>query len=283
MALKATITDSGLAETGTRVGEKIITGAAVEYIPFRVFSNGGERVRIDQDGRLKVNSTAMVGEVYNNNYLHFATSSSYGGGTASYIDFVTNGTNNNYRARIIGYGGPTDNNGLGTGVGILRFEAEQYHFLTGAVGINTATPTAGYYLDVNGAVQGASFNASSDRRLKTDILGLPNALDLVNQLRGVSFQWKKTPGKKIFGVIAQEVEDIIPELVHTNETENEDGFKQKSIHYDGITPYLIEAIKTLTHQQTELKQEVETLKQENNLLKEKMDKYDALFEQLLNK
>ena len=119
--------------------------------------------------------------------------------------------------------------------------------------------------------------------MKTDILGLPNALDLVNQLRGVSFQWKKTPGKKIFGVIAQEVEDIIPELVHTNETENEDGFKQKSIHYDGITPYLIEAIKTLTHQQTELKQEVETLKQENNLLKEKMDKYDALFEQLLNK
>ena len=279
MALKASITDSGQAETGIRVGEKIITGAALEYIPLRVFSYGSERMRIDQDGRLKVNSTAMVGEVYNNNYLHFATAggTSYAGSNASYIDFVHR-ANNNYRARIIGYGG-TD----ATGSGILRFEAEKFTFVSGAVGINTETPSSGYYLDVNGAVQGASFNASSDRRLKTDIIGLPNALDLVNQLRGVSFQWKKTPGKKIFGVIAQEVEDIIPELVHTNETENEDGFKQKSIHYDGITPYLIEAIKTLTHQQTELKQEVETLKQENNLLKEKMDKYDALFEQLLNK
>jgi septal ring factor EnvC (AmiA/AmiB activator) len=104
----------------------------------------------------------------------------------------------------------------------------------------------------------------------------------VNQLRGVSFEWNKKPGKKIFGVIAQEVEEVIPELVHTNETENEDGFKQKSIHYDGITPYLIESIKALTNEQTQLKQENESIKQEVELLKTKMNKYDALFEKLLH-
>ena len=152
----------------------------------------------------------------------------------------------------------------------------------GNVGINTY-PNFSYKLDVNGAIQGTSFNASSDRRLKTNIVDISDALTRVNRLRGVSFQWNKKPGKEIFGVIAQEVEEVIPELVHTNDTENEDGFKQKSIHYDGITPYLIEAIKTLTHQQTDLKEEVETLKQENKLLKENMDKYDALFEQLTNK
>ena len=153
----------------------------------------------------------------------------------------------------------------------------------GSVGIGTTSPSASYKLDVNGAVQGTSFNASSDSRLKNNIISITNGLSVINQLRGVSFEWKHKPGKKIFGVIAQEVEKVVPELVHTNETENEDGFKQKSIHYDGITPYLIESVKTLSSENKELKAEIQELRTENELIKEKMKKYDELFEQLTNK
>lgn len=154
---------------------------------------------------------------------------------------------------------------------------------SGSVGINTLTPSTSYELDVNGAVQGTSFNASSDSRLKNKIISIDNGLAVINQLRGVSFEWKNKPGKKIFGVIAQEVEKVVPELVHTNESENEEGYKQKSVHYDGITPYLIESIKTLSSENNDLKNKIEHLKTENELIKEKMKKYDELFKQLINK
>ena len=154
---------------------------------------------------------------------------------------------------------------------------------SGNVGINTLFPSTSYKLDVNGDVQGTSFNASSDSRLKNNILSITNGLSIINQLRGVSFEWKNKPGQKTFGVIAQEVEKVVPELVHTNETENEDGFKQKSVHYDGITPYLIESVKILSSENEDLRTEIQQLKSVNELIKEKMKKYDELFQQLTNK
>ena len=154
---------------------------------------------------------------------------------------------------------------------------------SGNVGINTLTPSTSYELDVNGAVQGTLFNASSDSRLKNNIASITNGLSIINQLRGVSFEWKNKPGKKTFGVIAQEIEEVVPELVHTNETDNDEGYKQKSVHYDGITPYLIESIKELIQMNSEMKNDINILRTENNTLKEKMEKYDMLFEELSKK
>ena len=154
---------------------------------------------------------------------------------------------------------------------------------SGSVGINTLTPSASYELDVNGAIQGTEFNASSDSRLKNNIVSITNGLSTINQLRGVSFEWKNKPGKKTFGVIAQEIEEVVPELVHTNETENDEGFKQKSVHYNGITPYLIESIKELIQMNSEMKNDINILRTENNILKEKMKKHDRLFEELSKK
>jgi hypothetical protein len=62
-------------------------------------------------------------------------------------------------------------------------------------------------------------------------------LDVVNQIDGVSFIWKST-GKKSYGVIAQEIEKILPELVETN-----DGVK--SVNYLGLIAFLINSVKEL--------------------------------------
>jgi len=100
---------------------------------------------------------------------------------------------------------------------------------------------------------------TSDKNLKENIVAIPNALQKVDQIRGVTFDWTdaeitKRGGedgyfirKNDVGVIAQEVEAVLPEVVGTNG----DGYK--AVKYELIIPLLIEAIK-------ELKAEVETLK-----------------------
>jgi hypothetical protein len=96
----------------------------------------------------------------------------------------------------------------------------------------TSTLTAG------GNIQGADIIATSDRRLKDNIVTIDSALDKVMMLRGVYFTRKETDKRNI-GVIAQETEEIIPEVVHTDS----DGMK--SVAYGNIVGLLIEAIKEL--------------------------------------
>ena len=86
--------------------------------------------------------------------------------------------------------------------------------------------------------------AYSDSRLKTDVKTIENAVDTVSKLRGVSFTRLDTQEKGI-GVIAQEIEEVIPEVV-------QDG-AYKSVAYGNVVGVLIEAIK-------ELKAEIEELK-----------------------
>ena len=103
------------------------------------------------------------------------------------------------------------------------------------------------------AAGAATFNndvtAFSDERLKRDIETIPNALDKVCQMRGVTFERIDDEGHRSMGVIAQEIEKIIPEVVREDSSEE----KIKSVAYGNMVGVLIEAIK-------ELKSEVEQLK-----------------------
>ena len=110
-----------------------------------------------------------------------------------------------------------------------------------ASGISTSKLT---YNPSSGEVTAVDFNSTSDFNLKTNIQTVENSLEIVNNLRGVSFEWKET-GKKSYGVIAQELEKVLPELVKGNDP--------KTVSYSGIIGVLIEAIK-------ELKKEIEDLK-----------------------
>ena len=84
--------------------------------------------------------------------------------------------------------------------------------------------------------------AFSDERLKTNIKTIENPLDKVLSLRGVSFE---RDGKASIGVIAQEIEKIIPEVVHDGD--------YKSVAYGNLVGLLIEAIKELKSELDELK------------------------------
>lgn len=98
-------------------------------------------------------------------------------------------------------------------------------------------------LDVDGDVVAYSTVTSSDRKLKTDIATLKDASEKVSALRGVSFTWShgKKTGKKDIGLIAQEVEEVVPEIV--GESELLDGTMAKHVDYPKVVALLIEAHK----------------------------------------
>jgi hypothetical protein len=151
----------------------------------------------------------------------------------------------------------------------------------GGVGIGKPNVTSNYALDISGNVQATSYNAISDIRLKTNIQYLSGSLELVNQLNGVSFNWiNDTTNKPIHGLIAQDVEKVLPDIVNTATIENESGYKQKSIHYDGLFPHLIESIKSLTQENNALVAKVDVLTKENNALVEKVDKIITIIDKL---
>ena len=102
--------------------------------------------------------------------------------------------------------------------------------------------------------------AYSDARLKTNVNTINDALSIVGKLRGVSFDWKES-GERSIGVIAQEVEEVLPELVLTQEvtdgkTEdnpNPETKEIKSVDYGKIVGVLINAINELKAEVDELK------------------------------
>ena len=91
----------------------------------------------------------------------------------------------------------------------------------------------------NGTCTGVDFIATSDQRTKTNIATISNALDIVNGLRGVYFT-RIGQTKQTVGVIAQEVEAVLPEVVHM------DSEGLKSVSYGNMVGVLIEAVKTLS-------------------------------------
>jgi hypothetical protein len=122
---------------------------------------------------------------------------------------------------------------------------------------------------------------ASDVRLKRNIKPLQNSLLAVNALQGVHYQWNgRKPQDTVAlqtGLIAQEVEKIFPELVKTDE----EGFK--SVNYIGLVPHLIEAIKALKEENTQLKSANEKVNQETVKRLSDMESRLAQFEALLVK
>jgi hypothetical protein len=93
----------------------------------------------------------------------------------------------------------------------------------------------------------------SDERLKEDIVGIDGALDKVNSLSGYTFKYK-ADGKVSAGVIAQEVEAVMPEAVTEKllPLKADDGQEYKVVNYDALHGLLIEAVKELTKRVEEL-------------------------------
>ena len=97
---------------------------------------------------------------------------------------------------------------------------------------------------------------NSDRRLKKNVSKIPNALEKIQKLNGVYFEWKnmnKESNKEI-GLIAQDVQTVIPEVVRKN---SETGFF--TVKYSQLTALLIEGMKEQQEEITDLKERIKKL------------------------
>lgn len=120
---------------------------------------------------------------------------------------------------------------------------------------------------VNGTIN------TSDARLKTNIESLSYGMDEIMKLRPVSFNWKEKPaGKKMIGLLAQEAEGVIPEIVDTGS----DDFQTMGINYSGLIPVLIKGIQDQQNIIKYQQQQIESQKNEINLLREEMEQIKAL-------
>ena len=102
-------------------------------------------------------------------------------------------------------------------------------------------------VNVRESLKAKTITETSDERLKKNIQPLASSLAKLAQLRGVSFKWKDEPQDNQIGLVAQEVEKILPEIVSTDS----EGYK--SIAYGKLTAVLLEAIKEQQQQIEELK------------------------------
>jgi hypothetical protein len=98
----------------------------------------------------------------------------------------------------------------------------------------------------------------SDIRLKKNFTKIKNGLDIVTQLEGHTFNWKKGGDRLSAGFKAQEVEKILPHLVDEKKLplKADDDKEYKILRYEEMIPYLVEAIKEQQEQIDELKTQI---------------------------
>jgi hypothetical protein len=136
-----------------------------------------------------------------------------------------------------------------------------------SLGVNTAASGGAGEIRATGSIVAAY----SDSRLKTDIIEIDDALSKVKSLRGVTYKANslaesfgyKDKSEQV-GVIAQEVEEVLPQVVKLAPFDTSyigegvevstSGQNFKTVQYEKIVPLLIEAIKELSSQVEELKQ-----------------------------
>ena len=112
---------------------------------------------------------------------------------------------------------------------------------------NEKFATTNHGVIITGIATATDFDSTSDIRLKTNIKPIDDPLNKVMQIEGVSFNWKED-NRPALGVVADQIEKILPELVHGNDP--------KTVNYNGLVGLLIECVKNQQKQIDELKDQL---------------------------
>ncbi len=221
-------------------GDNIInSGGAIKGfnngLAFNVAASGGgseiEAIRIQGNGNVGIGTTSPSGGAIGGKVVHLVNS----GGTASFrvdrSDSSTTGT-----ISLI------DTNST---IGLYGTGQKPMAFSTNSTERMRLTSNGDLHVDAD--IIGFS-TTISDQRLKEKIITIDGALDKVKNLRGVSYYWNSgnKKGKKDLGVIAQEVEKVLPEIVVEKKMEYFGDKNYKTVDYEKLTAVLIESVKELS-------------------------------------
>jgi hypothetical protein len=175
----------------------------------------------------------------------------------------TQGTGYLYVGEDANDGGGIFYNGNGTPAFATGETADTIAFYRKSAGTNNVVfsyPSNSNNVSFKGDISAVDINASgdinstSDERLKHDIKKVENATDILNQIDGVKFKWNSN-NKESLGVIAQQVENILPELVSSNQPD----YEYKKVNYNGLIAVLVEAVKQQQIQINKLEEKIKLL------------------------
>jgi len=204
------------------------------------FVSGGNSVKI-HTGNVYVPGTAGLGYQWKS-----------GASVVGYLQYVSSGK---LETQELGVTNLTTSGNLGIGTTTPAFPLDVYStvssdqtygFLNSTGTIGTSAGTNSYSIRSQGRILAPEFNAVSDARLKDVQFELDSgmALNLVTQLKPVSFKWKSDPdGQPVLGFLAQDVEQIIPNAVSKVATANFSD--QRTLDYNQLISVVIGAIKDL--------------------------------------
>ena len=256
----------------TMASSAIIFNEDAQDIDFRVESSGNanafkvdagnDKIVVDVSFDLNDNKRIRLGD---GNDLQI-----YHSGSSSYITNATGDLTLDLAADLVidADGGDVIFQDGGTTIGTIDMANSDFKIqsnvsdkdilISGNDGGTTQT-VAQFDMSDNGALicknNVTAFGSPSDIRLKENIEVIPNALDKVSQLQGITFNYKKD-GKKSTGLIAQELEKVLPEVVYDTHEIGNDDEEFKAVRYGNTVGLLVEAIKELKTKVEELKNKI---------------------------
>ncbi len=245
----------------------------LRFVHYHYAYGENERMRIDGNGVVRINDLAGTGTrmVVADGNGDLSTQSLSSGGADDHWersgDYVSTYREGSDQVTRVGINTTNPSTALHISANgsdsPLRIEDLDNYYSSNTV---LTTDNDGYIYKRNGAF------FFSDLRFKKEIQDLPFALDQVLQLRGVSYllrtdeypslDWETN---RTMGLIAQEVETILPDLVHTDDN----GYK--AVNYIAINALLIESIKTLQAENDSIKDEITALHNQLSILTERLD------------
>jgi hypothetical protein len=181
----------------------------------------------------------------------------------SYATWKTSGSQNGYDGIVFDSGGDVAVMFDGAGNGGYYRQANSrwydYHNVgNNCTGFGASTTASAYQIYVSGAIYATdNITAYSDRRIKENIITIDKPLTKVEALRGVYYnKINDTDKTKQIGFIAQEVNEVVPELVTYAEDVDQYG-----VNYGNATALLVEAVKELSQQVKDQQKQIDELKQ----------------------
>tara|TARA_R100000995_G_C3475120_1_gene120487 strand:+ start:94 stop:1011 length:918 start_codon:yes stop_codon:yes gene_type:complete len=252
-ALQDTITSPSTINSPFILGETPIAGEGVA-LSYNDFSNRGNLAVSTDHG------TVLIG-MGNGSFVHFQGASSITGNSSSpqfYFDnkvVVNSGEIRSYDEDLTlkaHYSNNASNNNK-TKITLKNNNTNPLLEVFGNLNVKAQASSTGK-IEADGDI----IDFASDKRLKENIIEIPNPLDKIKQLRGVYYDWKKDVEEKGFypnrktneiGMIAQEIEQIIPQAIEPAPFDK----KYKTIKYNRLIPLLVECIKEQQKQIDKLK------------------------------
>jgi hypothetical protein len=239
-----------LIGTGTDDGTNRLQVSSAKFSSSLVLPTTSTLPSSPAQGNLRFNTSTLKFEGYNGTVwgaIGGDNATNIAGGSANQILYQTGASTTGFLTPSTGYLNWTGSafawSTLSGGATLSSVAASTTYYI-GLSANSTSTWTDArvdtgnlYYTSGDNTLYATNFNTASDINLKENIQKIDNSLDILTKLQGVSFNWKST-GNKSYGLIAQELETVLPELVNTV-----DGVK--SIAYTALIGILLEAIKEL--------------------------------------